>query len=40
MAKEKIYRIAKQMLQAHVEIAVIAQVTGLDEGEILEHRQS
>ncbi|MEK8020309.1 MAG: Uma2 family endonuclease [Candidatus Parabeggiatoa sp.] len=40
VAKEKIYRIAKQMLQAHVEIAVIAQVTGLDEGEILEHRQS
>ena len=39
-ANEKIYRIAKQMLQAHIDIAVIAQVTGLDEAEILEHRQA
>jgi hypothetical protein len=38
-ANEKIYRIAKQMLQAHVDIAVITQVTGLDEAEILEPRQ-
>ena len=38
-ANEKIYRIAKQMLQAHVDIAVITQVTGLEEAEILEHRQ-
>ena len=34
-ANETTLRIAKQMLQAHVEIAFITQVTGLDEKEIL-----
>ena len=35
VANETTLRIAKQMLQAHAEIAFIAQVTGLDEKEIL-----
>jgi hypothetical protein len=35
VANETTHRIAKQMLQAHVEIALISQVTSLDEAEIL-----
>ena len=35
VANETTLRIAKQMLQAHVEIALISQVTSLDEAEIL-----
>jgi hypothetical protein len=35
IAFDTTHRIAKQMLQAHAEIAFIAQVTGLDEADIL-----